>query len=226
MRTALPPLAVVDAHSLRERLAAGDAAAFRELYQAQAPRLLRLLQRLLGDAGLAEEILQDTFLAAFESARDFRGEASLATWLARIALRRALNARRGRARRREETKEEGEMRAHTSQTAPAGPEALDLARRLLALMNRLEPRKRQASSALTPSRCAPARSSMTCQTRPGGRYGKNPCAPLHRPPLRLRRSQGPFCHPLRRSPSRPRDLRRHSSRQNPNRLSVRKRLSQ
>ncbi len=144
MRTALPPLAVVDAHSLRERLAAGDAAAFRELYQAQAPRLLRLLQRLLGDAGLAEEILQDTFLAAFESARDFRGEASLATWLARIALRRALNARRGRARRREETKEEGEMRAHTSQTAPAGPEALDLARRLLALMNRLEPRKRQA----------------------------------------------------------------------------------
>lgn len=144
MRTALPPLAVVDAHSLRERLAAGDAAAFRELYQAQAPRLLRLLLRLLGDAGLAEEILQDTFLAAFESARDFRGEASLATWLARIALRRALNARRGRARRREETTEEGEMRAHTSQTAPAGPEALDLARRLLALMNRLEPRKRQA----------------------------------------------------------------------------------
>jgi RNA polymerase sigma factor (sigma-70 family) len=145
MRTVLPlPLAVVDEHSLRERLAAGDAAAFRELYQAQAPRLLRLLLRLLGDAGLAEEILQDTFLAAFESARDFRGEASLATWLARIALRRALNARRGRARRREQTKEEGEMPAHTSQTGAAGPEALDLARRLLTLMNRLEPRKRHA----------------------------------------------------------------------------------
>src|SRR5260370_5323213 len=139
MRTALPPLAVVDAHSLRERLAAGDAAAFRELYQAQAPRLLRLLLRLLGDAGLAEEILQDTFLAAFESARDFRGEASLATWLARIALRRALNARRGRARWREETKEEGGIRAHTSPTAPAGPETLGLARRRLPVIERLQP---------------------------------------------------------------------------------------
>src|SRR5260370_5120293 len=139
MRTALPPLAVVDAHSLRERLAAGDAAAFRELYQAQAPRLLRLLQRLLGDAGLAEEILQDTFLAAFESARDFRGEASLATWLARIALRRALNARRGRARRREETKEGGERPPHTTPPAPARPPAPPPAPRPFALMTRPRP---------------------------------------------------------------------------------------
>src|SRR5260370_39012516 len=136
MRTALPPLAVVDAHSLRERLAAGDAAAFRELYQAQAPRLLRLLQRLLGDAGLAEEILQDTFLAAFESARDFRGEASLATWLARIALRRALNARRGRARRRGGTHEGRGLRADTSPTAPARPEAAEPEPRPLALLQR------------------------------------------------------------------------------------------
>jgi RNA polymerase sigma-70 factor (ECF subfamily) len=129
---------------LRQRLAAGDGAAFRALYDAQGPRLLRLLLRLLGDGGLAEEILQDTFLAAYESVGKFRGEATLAGWLARIALRRALNARRARARRKEEALDQVEMPDEVTQTAQSGLEGRDLARRVLGLMERLEPRKRQA----------------------------------------------------------------------------------
>jgi RNA polymerase sigma-70 factor (ECF subfamily) len=78
---------------------AGDEAAFRQAYEALAPNLLRLLERYLGRAALAEEVLQESFVTAFRHIGSFRGEAQLSTWLTTIALRRAQNALRGEARR-------------------------------------------------------------------------------------------------------------------------------
>lgn len=67
---------------------AGDAAAFGVLVARHTPALLRLVVHTLGNADDAEDIVQDTFLQAYHALHAFRGEASLGTWLGRIALRR------------------------------------------------------------------------------------------------------------------------------------------
>jgi RNA polymerase sigma-70 factor (ECF subfamily) len=66
---------------------------------AHAAMLERLLGRLSGPGADLEDLLQATFEAAILAFPRFRGEASVATWLTRIAVRTALHAHR-RSRRR------------------------------------------------------------------------------------------------------------------------------
>ena len=68
------------------RVLAGDRAAGRELYDTHAPRVFRLAYRLTGDSELAQECTQETFIRAFSHLSRFRGDASLSTWLHRIAV--------------------------------------------------------------------------------------------------------------------------------------------
>jgi RNA polymerase sigma-70 factor (ECF subfamily) len=63
--------------------------------------LWRIARGILRDDDEAEEVVQETWLRAFSSARDYRGEAGLGTWLARIAINEALR----RADRRRPTVE-------------------------------------------------------------------------------------------------------------------------
>lgn len=71
---------------------------------AEAPRLRRLVHRLLGWRGTAhdlDDLVQDVLLLAWRHRANFRGDATLATWLVRIALRTVQNhARRQAVRRR------------------------------------------------------------------------------------------------------------------------------
>jgi RNA polymerase sigma-70 factor, ECF subfamily len=64
---------------------AGDRAAFECLVMACQSRILRWLTRLTQDRAVAEELLQESLFKAFVSLSSFRGDASFATWLARIA---------------------------------------------------------------------------------------------------------------------------------------------
>jgi len=81
-------------------IAAGDAGALTLLFARYRPRLWRYLWRQLdGDAPLAEDTLQEVFIAVWRTAGTFRSEAQVATWLFRIAHHHAANARRSRARR-------------------------------------------------------------------------------------------------------------------------------
>lgn len=70
----------------------------------QAPRLRRLVHRLLGwqsRSGVLDDLVQDVLLAAWRHRATFRGESSLATWLHRIALRTVQNhVRQQNVRRR------------------------------------------------------------------------------------------------------------------------------
>ncbi|MFT4038606.1 MAG: sigma-70 family RNA polymerase sigma factor [Thermomicrobiales bacterium] len=78
------------------RMAAGDRAALAELYARHERALLAYLRLLTGDAGLAEELLQDTLLAAWTGAHAFAGRASVQGWLFGIARRRAHDTLRRR----------------------------------------------------------------------------------------------------------------------------------
>jgi RNA polymerase sigma-70 factor (ECF subfamily) len=80
------------------RLAAdGDRRAFAELVLRHQASVLRLARALTRTPEAAEEVLQDTFLAALEHARSFRGESSVRTWLMTIARNAAARRRRRRA---------------------------------------------------------------------------------------------------------------------------------
>lgn len=88
----------------RPSTAASGEADFHRTLCAEAPRLRRLVHRLLGftaSAGDLDDVVQDALLAACRHRDGFRGEARLSTWLTRIALRKAHDfARRERLRRR------------------------------------------------------------------------------------------------------------------------------
>jgi RNA polymerase sigma-70 factor (ECF subfamily) len=82
----------------------GDPKAERMLYDQHVDRVYRLAHRMTGDAALAEDLTQETFLRAFARLADFRGDAALATWIHAIAVRVVLNAlRKVRRLRRYET---------------------------------------------------------------------------------------------------------------------------
>lgn len=71
-------------------LQAGDKAEFARLVQAYSTPVYRLALRMLANSQEAEDVLQSTFLKAFQHIRDFEGRSSLSTWLYRIAANEAL----------------------------------------------------------------------------------------------------------------------------------------
>jgi RNA polymerase sigma-70 factor (ECF subfamily) len=92
----------VDDSELLERLRARDEKAFEAWVQRETPRLLAVARRMLRCEEDARDAVQDALIAAFRALPDFNGEASLSTWLHRIAVNCALMKLRSRRRRREE----------------------------------------------------------------------------------------------------------------------------
>ena len=67
-------------------------AALRTLMEAHSPRLHGVAARMLGDAVLAEDVVQETFLKAWDKAADWQpGRAKFATWLSRITVNACLD---------------------------------------------------------------------------------------------------------------------------------------
>lgn len=58
------------------------------------PTLLRIARRMVGNATLADDIVQDTWISALQSASAFEGRASVLTWLIAIMRRRICDSRR------------------------------------------------------------------------------------------------------------------------------------
>lgn len=75
---------------LLTRARQGDATAFEELVVAHAPAVYGLIRRFIRDPQAAEEVLQETFLKAYQKLDTFRQEADFKTWLSRIAINQAL----------------------------------------------------------------------------------------------------------------------------------------
>lgn len=88
-----------DGNGLLARVAGGDKAALAALFSAEGGRLVAVAQRIVRRRDLAEEVVQDAFVAAWQRARQFdaaRGTAR--AWLTAIVRNRALNLLRDGAR--------------------------------------------------------------------------------------------------------------------------------
>ena len=109
--------------------------AFEQIVAAHQQRIYRLLLTLLRDADAAQTLTQECFLRAYRKRAGFRGEASVGTWLARIAVNLARDHGRSRARRfwervrgREGGEKGAESQAERLPDRAASPERSLLAR--------------------------------------------------------------------------------------------------
>ncbi len=91
---------VLDADHLG-RLRAGDKDTFTQLVHEHGPRMLAFARRFLPRDQDAEDALQDAFLSAYRSIRNFDGRSQLSTWLHRITINACLMRIRSRKRRPE-----------------------------------------------------------------------------------------------------------------------------
>ena len=81
-----------------DRYASGDDAAFGDLYDLLAPRLLAFLQRQTGDAARAEDLVQQTFLQMHCARETYVTGADVLPWAFAIARRLAIDSYRRRKR--------------------------------------------------------------------------------------------------------------------------------
>ena len=82
--------------ALAEGLKRGDERAFEQLYREYADGVFHVALRVVGDASLAQDVLQDVFVVVFRRIETWRGEGSLKAWLYQITVRSALRAKRRR----------------------------------------------------------------------------------------------------------------------------------
>src|SRR5579872_62586 len=76
----------------------GETDAFRVLFETYKDRVYSIAHRYSGDAIVAMDIAQETFLKLLSSIGDFRGEANFETWLFRLVVNRCLDHHRRRRR--------------------------------------------------------------------------------------------------------------------------------
>jgi RNA polymerase sigma-70 factor (ECF subfamily) len=91
------------------RARAGDEEAFRELTDPYRRELQVHIYRIVGSPQDAEDLVQETLLAAWRGLDQFQGRASIRSWLYRIATNRSLDALRASRRRPEDLQRMTEM---------------------------------------------------------------------------------------------------------------------
>src|SRR6516164_5803323 len=100
------------------RARAGDEDAFRELTDPYRRELQLHVYRMVGSVEEAEDLLQETLLAAWRGLAQFEGRASVRAWLYRIATNRSLDALRASRRRPEELGRMTDVPEPTRRTEP------------------------------------------------------------------------------------------------------------
>lgn len=83
------------------RAAAGDREAFRTIVERYGTMVYSVAYNVLGSHADAEDAAQDAFLRCYRSLPQYRSEASFSTWLFRLALTTAVDARRREGRQPE-----------------------------------------------------------------------------------------------------------------------------
>lgn len=118
----------MDEATLVRRAARGDAGAFGELFDRYAGDVYRIAQSMVQPRAEAEDVMQETFLAAFEGIGRFERRASFKTWLLAILFRQVGRYRRYHGIRKTEALDEAAWPG--SNGRPHGPESGRLENRL------------------------------------------------------------------------------------------------
>lgn len=113
----LEPFRALSDEEIVRRVTAGDVDLFEVLMRRHNQRLYRACIAILKDDALAEEVVQDAYVRAYQHLAQFEGRARFSTWLTRIAVHEAL----GRLRH-----------AHRSEELDAMPENLKDAKTISA----------------------------------------------------------------------------------------------
>lgn len=121
----------------------GDRGALEAVFRAHAQALARVLVRIVGPGAHVEDLLQDTFAEAITAFPRFRGEASVKTWLTRIAIHVAHQHLR-RPRNRREIAVDAPPEQASADDPRQAAEVLAMSRRLYALLDKLDPDRRIA----------------------------------------------------------------------------------
>ena len=93
---------------LAQKSAAGDTAAFEEIYRRHFRRVYALSLRMMGNPTEAEDMTQEVFLQLFNKIGMFRGESAFTTWLHRMTVNQVLMHFRKKSTRSELLTDEGE----------------------------------------------------------------------------------------------------------------------
>ena len=124
------------------RAGRGDPAAVQALVARKLRRVLSLAERVLGDAGEAEDVAQETFFKVWRHAANWRpGAAKFDTWLHRVTLNLCYDRLR---RRRERPTAEMPDLPDPGPAPDRGLEAEDVGRRVRLAMQALPARQREA----------------------------------------------------------------------------------
>lgn len=81
-----------------ERVRAGETDLYEILMRRYNQRLYRVARSILGDEAEAEDVMQETYVRAYQHLDQFAGTAKFSTWLTRIAVHEALQRARRRGR--------------------------------------------------------------------------------------------------------------------------------
>lgn len=82
------------------RVLAGDLPSFEIIVRRYNQRLFRIARSMTGEDSEAEDVVQETYVRAFEHLSQFEGRAKFSTWLTRIGIYEASSRRRRRGRMR------------------------------------------------------------------------------------------------------------------------------
>ena len=131
---------------LVDRCLVGEPTATRELFRRHRGRVHASLFRVLGGNRDMDDLLQDAFLQVFQSLRGWRAEASLATWIDRVAVRVAYRYLSQRGRRVQTDPIEDDEAAVAPDEGPGARRQLarDGVKRLYAVLDELSPASRLA----------------------------------------------------------------------------------
>jgi len=119
-----------------EAVLAGDRDAFAELVKRHSRMLFRLAYRMTGNEADADDVVQETFLRAFQKLATFESRADFGTWVYRIAVRCALDRlERRRAEEARRVSDETDSEEGLVQVADLrpGPERLAMSAEIAAL---------------------------------------------------------------------------------------------
>jgi RNA polymerase sigma-70 factor, ECF subfamily len=115
----------------------GSAEALEALFRREWPRAYRAAYLVVHDAGVAEDIAQEAFLAAVRALDRFDRRRPFGPWMHRIVVNRAIDAARARALRREV-----DAAAASVEEAAAEPAAAPFSDELIEALRELSPEHR------------------------------------------------------------------------------------